>query len=466
MIRKIYLGQKLFLQDFHNCFSLTLLQRPVFEGGIRCPLQDPRIWNMVMPRFMLESLGLQLSGPLDDIMGLCWRRALSPRMVNRVPSAIFTFLGRPCLSTLYEASATVIQSHTTPWRKLSLNKGLSYPLLETALRNAKKLPDRDKLFYWKLLCNGLRTAERMGWMGGPQECSFCGSGRDSLAHWADCESIKSSVAKSLTLEWHLCSFKGLPSLQELRRNLIIWRIVWATACEAKTRSIPPCKAQFALRARLLQQRPSMLACLLQRNTPVEEPTRGGGYETGLKLLPGWTCFTDGSASGNPGPAGAGMIAYDHLSNLVIEKSISISQATNNWAEIFAIGEMCRLLRKKIERDPRVTPGMITIYSDSKLALSAIKDRKVSLAIRMVTLFAIKEKELLSQITPVYVEWIKGHAGAQGNEAADFLAKMGAYQSEQSTGNILIPLELSVGHFGSYVFSDFGLRGEDPRPGGR
>jgi ribonuclease HI len=50
----------------------------------------------------------------------------------------------------------------------------------------------------------------------------------------------------------------------------------------------------------------------------------------------YTLYTDGGSRGNPGPAGAGAIAYDALGKVVAEVSEFLGERTNNYAEYEAV----------------------------------------------------------------------------------------------------------------------------------
>lgn len=46
--------------------------------------------------------------------------------------------------------------------------------------------------------------------------------------------------------------------------------------------------------------------------------------------------TDGGARGNPGPSGAGAVAYDETGKTIKEASKFLGQRTNNYAEYYAV----------------------------------------------------------------------------------------------------------------------------------
>jgi len=119
-------------------------------------------------------------------------------------------------------------------------------------------------------------------------------------------------------------------------------------------------------------------------------------------------FTDGASSGNPGPAGIGvLLRYENR-----EKEISkyIGVATNNIAELKAIE--AGLNQIKNNRLP------VRVFTDSSYAFGVLyKGWK-----------AKENKEIVAQIRNMMTRFqdlkfikVKGHAGHKGNERADFLA---------------------------------------------
>ncbi len=133
-------------------------------------------------------------------------------------------------------------------------------------------------------------------------------------------------------------------------------------------------------------------------------------KSGEKNLPENTIcmYTDGAASGNPGPAGIGVwLTYEEH-----EKSISryIGEATNNIAELEAIRTGLsevknRHLPVRVFTDSGYAYGLLVLGWKAKANQELVKSIK-TLAADFRDLKFIK---------------VKGHDGNEGNERADFLA---------------------------------------------
>lgn len=126
-------------------------------------------------------------------------------------------------------------------------------------------------------------------------------------------------------------------------------------------------------------------------------------------------YTDGACSGNPGPAGIGVVMH-HKEN---HKEISryIGEATNNIAELEAIKAGLSAVKN------RKLP--VILYTDSSYALGLLtKGWKAKLNTELVE----EIRRLAASFPKLQFVKVKGHAGDPDNERADRLAVQAVEQA--------------------------------------
>ncbi|MDA1336554.1 MAG: ribonuclease HI [Bacteroidetes bacterium] len=135
-----------------------------------------------------------------------------------------------------------------------------------------------------------------------------------------------------------------------------------------------------------------------------------------------TIYTDGGASGNPGPGGYGALLL--YGNHRKEMSAGFRRTTNNRMELLAVIVALEALKRN---------GLdVEVYSDSKYVVDAVekgwltnwekknfKDKKNPDLWRRFLIIYRKHQ--------VRFHWVKGHAGNPNNEFVDQLA-VSAYQN--------------------------------------
>jgi ribonuclease HI len=120
-------------------------------------------------------------------------------------------------------------------------------------------------------------------------------------------------------------------------------------------------------------------------------------------------YTDGACSGNPGPAGIGIVLVcgDHRREL----SEYIGEATSNIAELTAVVRALTAIRD------RTRP--IVVHSDSKYTIGLLSRNWNAKANKALVQQA---RALVATFSRLRFEWVPGHAGVVENERCDTLAR--------------------------------------------
>jgi ribonuclease HI len=139
-------------------------------------------------------------------------------------------------------------------------------------------------------------------------------------------------------------------------------------------------------------------------------------------------FTDGSARGNPGPGGYGVLLKS--GSLYKELSAGYRNTTNNRMELLAVIVALETLKMQ---------GMhVTIHTDSKYVCEAVEKRWV-FGWQQKEFKGKKNADLWRRFLQLYptqkitFKWIKGHAGHKENERCDQLATQAA---DASAGHLI------------------------------
>lgn len=130
-------------------------------------------------------------------------------------------------------------------------------------------------------------------------------------------------------------------------------------------------------------------------------------------------YADGACSGNPGPAGIGVVVQD--GNVRRELSQYLGHGTNNIAELTAILEAARVIEQP-ERPVR-------IHTDSRYSIGVLSMGWKAKANQELV---AQVKHALKRFTDLELIHVPGHAGVLLNERADVLAVQ-AVKSGESNG---------------------------------
>lgn len=85
----------------------------------------------------------------------------------------------------------------------------------------------------------------------------------------------------------------------------------------------------------------------------------------------YTLYADGGARGNPGPAGAGAVAFDAIGKRIVEVSDYLGETTNNVAEYEAILRGLKALLAEFH-EGYFRDNEVAVRMDSKLVIEQMK----------------------------------------------------------------------------------------------
>ena len=140
-------------------------------------------------------------------------------------------------------------------------------------------------------------------------------------------------------------------------------------------------------------------------------TARDGVSTPLASSANLVAYTDGACSGNPGPAGLGVVLLEHGKRRELSEYLGIG--TNNVAELTAI-------LRALEGVGRAAEVML-VHTDSQYAIGVLtKGWKAKANVALIA----EIKERMRNFPRLSLVYVKGHAGIPLNERADELARAG------------------------------------------
>lgn len=140
----------------------------------------------------------------------------------------------------------------------------------------------------------------------------------------------------------------------------------------------------------------------------------------MEKVPEIVIYTDGSALGNPGPGGYGILMLYKSKKKEVKQGYRLT--TNNRMELLAIIVALELLK--------VSGREVIIYSDSKYVIDSVTNGWV-FGWQKKGFKGKKNADLWKRFLQVYpknkvvFQWVKGHANIPGNERVDALAVQAA-----------------------------------------
>jgi len=142
-------------------------------------------------------------------------------------------------------------------------------------------------------------------------------------------------------------------------------------------------------------------------------------------------YTDGACSGNPGPGGWGVLMqFGDKEKTLFGGEL---ETTNNRMELMAAIKALEAIKPNFK-------GQTTLWTDSTYVLKGItewihgwKKRgwKKSDKKPVINADLWKTLDILNAERDINWKWVKGHAGIEGNERADELARTGIPESKKT-----------------------------------
>ncbi len=132
------------------------------------------------------------------------------------------------------------------------------------------------------------------------------------------------------------------------------------------------------------------------------------------------CYSDGSASPNPGPCGAGVSFFVRDPDMVIDFGASLGRGTNNYAELYGLGIIFTRLFSLRSSHPSIRRAVV--FCDSKLALRAAVSSKNPISNGPITRAVRAAFLTVSRVMEIDLQWIRGHVQYGGNERVDRISK--------------------------------------------
>jgi len=148
-----------------------------------------------------------------------------------------------------------------------------------------------------------------------------------------------------------------------------------------------------------------------------------GYSSGMTEV---VIYTDGACSGNPGRGGWGAVLRWNGTQKELHGGEPLT--TNNRMELMAAIQALEALNR---------PSRVTLHTDSKYLLDGITKWSAGWQRNGWLTSAkkpVKNEDLWRRLIAaldgheVSWQWVRGHAGDEGNEQADALARLGAEEA--------------------------------------
>jgi ribonuclease HI len=153
------------------------------------------------------------------------------------------------------------------------------------------------------------------------------------------------------------------------------------------------------------------ACAEASTAPASSPKKKAGaksYVPKEHAADAVIVYADGACSGNPGPAGIGVVLQDGKQRR--ELSMYLGEGTNNIAELTALLEAAHAIEDKARP--------VRMHTDSKYAIGVLSQGWKAKA---NTELIARVKLALKEFSDLEFTYVPGHSGVILNERADALA---------------------------------------------
>ena len=334
-----------------------------------------------------------------------------------------------------------------------------------------RFPSHYRNVQFELLVNSLCTDKRVKASRTQTDpispCHICGKGEDSIRHifGGECEPV---VLARKAVSKHIAYYDGKESFPDLDTDTLEAADFWSASLLAfprPGRDLPAKTRKAAVQAMALFngvvwlerayyfrlhaeglgifQAASHLAAITalehlrthrskattgfgsagKRTAAQKEAARAHGRRV-IDSVPSRTliAFTDGSASPNPGPSGAGAYVYSSTEGDAWndEAIAALGHGTNNQGELWAIGMAAQIILRRVQAAPGDYDGG-RVFTDSTFAKCCLEGVwKTSKYPELVAAVAAIIDEIKTFID-FKIIWVPAHVGIDANEHADFLA---------------------------------------------
>ena len=313
------------------------------------------------------------------------------------------------------------------------------PTIDSITKNVRKLtgPNFLKTFFFSFTSNSLTTAVRRKHFQTPENaCLYCKTGEDSIGHLFNSCSVVKAAATGLF------SSLGLPpstTPTTLRKAFLADPIptqqketAAATLCftfavwsfRLKTTPIEEKGDEWVVSHLQTLARANLSSFTDKKKRDAEDVSRQ------ISTIPpdAIVCYTDGSASPNPGPCGAGVHVKipSQTSHTAWDMGADRGAGTNNLGELWALGVALWCILEAA----KPMHSAAYIFTDSNYAIGVATGKwkgKHPLIDKLVVDTLARTRSVI----PVNIVWTPGHSGVAGNERADRIADIFSHRSKIS-----------------------------------